>query len=289
MDENVSQSALQLKINKLKNLPKLPEASMKILEAINDPDICIDKLASVLSMSPDLTARLLGLANSAYFGQDRSINDVRTAIFQVLGLQLVKSLALGIVLNVQFDTKKCRAFDTEYFWMRSLLTAVIAQKLVTAAKSKNLVASTAYTAGLLLNIGILVMGYLLPEELNTILVRCKKNNLSISNEIARDLGQSYFHLGFSLLQKWHLSILYQNILNYFDDKAYQGEEADLILLLKASQKISGMLLNDDEISLTDIEELAEAISIPVNDLSEMISILSENKHEIQNLAQIMGS
>lgn len=121
--------AVQIQINKLKNLPALPEASVKILEAINDPEISIEKLANVLSLSPGLVARLLGLANSAYFGQTRPIKDLRTAIVQVLGLQLVKSLTVGIVLNVQIDTSQCKNFDSKSFWLHSLLTAMAAQKI----------------------------------------------------------------------------------------------------------------------------------------------------------------
>ena len=109
--------ALFLQINKLKNLPALPEASTRILDAINDPEIPIEQLAEVLSLSPSVVARLLGLANSAYFGQSRTISSLPTAIFQVLGLDLVKTLTLGIILNVQFDTRKCQSFDTKYFWM----------------------------------------------------------------------------------------------------------------------------------------------------------------------------
>ena len=134
MNDEIRQS-IQLKINRLKSLPALPEASVKILEAIQNPDISIEQLAEVLALSPGLVARLLGLANSAYFGQARQIKDLRTAIVQVLGLQLAKSLTVGIVLNVQIDANRCKGFDTHAFWMHSLLTAMAAQKLVAFSPS----------------------------------------------------------------------------------------------------------------------------------------------------------
>lgn len=181
----ISNQQIVLQINKLKNLPALPEVSLRILDAINNPEIPIEQLAKLLSMSPGIVARLLGLANAAYFRQSRQISDLSTAIYQVLGLDLVKSLTLGIVLNVQLDSGKCRAFDTEYFWMRSLLTAVTAQKIANVQNLKQFSPGTIYTSGLLLYIGVLVFAFLLPEKLNSILCRCKKNATSVGEEIRR--------------------------------------------------------------------------------------------------------
>jgi HD-like signal output (HDOD) protein len=195
MSANTKQ-ALQWQVNSLRNLPVLPEASLRILEAINTPDVCLDKLVVALSLSPGLVARLLGLANSAYFSRGKCITDLRAAVFQVLGMDLVKVLATGVIFNVQFDTAKCRAFDSEYFWTRSLITAVSAQKLASEVDDlQDLTSSAIYTSGLLLNIGILVLGYAMPEQLNDILLHCKKNNLSINDEITRQLSQSHFQLG----------------------------------------------------------------------------------------------
>ncbi len=242
-----SKQSIQLQINKLKNLPDLPESSMRILAAINDPDISIDKLAEVLSISPGLVARLLGLANSAYFGQSRKINDLRTAIFQVLGLELVKSLSLGVVLNVHFDTRKCHAFNTEYFWMRSLLTAIAAQKLACHNKLQQFPPSTVYTCGLLLYIGMLVLGYLIPEKLDVILQRSKKNRTSV------------------------------------------GEEKPLINLLKLSQHLSSMLLDDKFVDMDELGILGKQLLLSDADLPRIVDELIERRESIQKLASILGS
>lgn len=280
---------LQTQINRLKNLPALPEASVKILEAINDPEVSIDSLADVLSLSPDLTARLLGLANSAYFGQSRTVTDIRTAIFQVLGLQLVKSLALGIVLNVQFDSSKCQSFDTEYFWMRSLLTAVTAQKLANEVSSKGQVdPPTAYTGGLLLNIGVLVMAYLVPDGLNEILLRCQKQDLQVHEQIQQQLGQSHFYLGFTLLQKWHLPAVYQLILEHFEDRNFGGAEGHLMNLLRSSQLISSTILRNEPFKPEILERIASELGIKASRLTDLVDKLIENKEGIQHLAQAMG-
>jgi len=281
--------AILLQINRLRNLPALPEVNMRILNAINDPDIEIDKLADVLSMSPSLVARLLGLANSSYFGQARQVNDLPTAIFQVLGLDLVKSLSLGIVLNVQFDTGKCQAFNSNYFWTRSLLAAICAQKLAHANRLKSFSLSTVYASGLLLYIGMLVLGFLIPEEMNAIFLESKKNQICVGDTIKQNLGNSHYHFGFLLLQKWQLSPVYLAVLNHFEDPDFSGEERPLINLLTLCHTISSSLMDHKSVDMVELESLRVKLSLSNSGLEALIEELIENRENIQKLASIMGN
>lgn len=281
---------IQMQVGTLKNLPVLPEASLRILEAINTPDVSIDHLAAVLSLSPGLVARLLGLANSAYFARGKDVGDVRTAIFQVLGLDLVKALSLAIIFNIQFDTGKCREFDSEQFWMRSLVTAVAAQKLsVDAGQLRALAPSAVYASGLLLDIGVMVMAYLIPDDLNDILLACKKSQQTVSEEIARQLGQSHFQLGYLLLYKWQLPALYQTVLRHFDDDQFSGPEQSLLTLLRICRRLSACLAAGKTIDTLDFEPACRQLELPMASLNELIGQLSENKEAIQKLASIMGN
>ncbi len=288
MDENSNQAIL-LQINKLKNLPALPEVSLKILNVINDPDISTEKLSKVLMLSPGLVARLLGLANSAYFGQSREIKDLPTAIYNVLGLDLVKGLTLGIVLNVQLNTSKCRSFNSEYYWMRSLLTASAAQKLAAGNKLHDFPSSTVYTSGLLLYSGMLILGYLMPEELNGLLHRCEKNRTPVGQEIKLQFGKSHFHLGLILLQKWQLPVIYQTVLNHFEDAEFTGDERVLINLLVISQRLSSMLLDDDNVDLEHLLKLGEKLALSTIGLPAIVDKLLEDREKFQKLAGIIGN
>ena len=214
---------IDLQISKIKNLPELSAASTKILDAVNDPDISIDELATVLSVAPVLVGRLLGLANSAYFGCTTEITDLRVAIIRVLGLNLVRSLTIGVLLNMELDTRKCSQFNSERFWMNALLTATLSQKFSTLVRDETVVPSTAYTAGLLLNIGLIVVIFLLPEESNLILINAEENATSISVEMTSLLGKSQYELGGLLLEHWHLPAVYQTVLKEFENKTYLRE------------------------------------------------------------------
>ncbi len=289
MNANVRQ-AIELQMNSLKNLPALPEASLRILDAINTPDIAIDELADALSLSPGLVARLLGLANSAYFTRGRSVADIRAAIFQVLGLDLVKALALAIIFNVQFDTRNCQTFDSEQFWMRSLMTAVSAQKLAAETPLfREMTPSTVYASGLLLDIGILVLGYLCPEALDAIFTDCKQNRISVRGEIARRMGQSHFQLGYFLLNKWHLPELYQLVLQNYENQEFVGPEQALLILLRISQRLSAAVVVDNTINSVEFDADCRSIQVGIDHLNILAEQLMEHKTAIQKLASIMGN
>lgn len=288
MNQALRQS-IELQINRLKNLPALPEASVKILDAINNPNISIDKLAEVLSLSPGLVARLLGLANSAYFGKSREITEIRSAIFQVLGLDLVKSLALGVVVNVQFDTSKCTNFKTGYFWNRSLVTAVAAQKLAERHNFHVWPPSTVYNCGLLLYIGILVTAYLFPEELNAVIFRCgQPGQPKISQELADRLGWSHYQMGYQLLRKWQLSSVYQSLLQHYEQVPQPAEAGRLQGLVKTAQSISSLLVDGCNPELDVFARLAADSSLSEGLIEEIFLELHENRQNIQQMAQIMG-
>ncbi len=287
---NYSKQVIYSNVHGLKNLPALPEASIRILAAINDPEISIEKLAEALSTSPGLVARLLGLANSAYFGQAGKINDVQAAIFQVLGVELVKSLALGIVMNVQFDASKCQHFDTEYFWMRSMLTAAAGQKLAILNEFRAYPSSTVYNCGLLLYIGVLVLAFLVPDQLNLVLLRCKQNqSLRLGDEIVRQLELSHYQLGYELLQKWHLSPVFQALLHHYEAENLTGDEEQLTNLLHASQKISSMVLANKAVDPVELELIADRALLSADSVTMVFNDLLETKQDIQKLALIMGS
>lgn len=288
-----SRQVIELQINRLKNLPVLPEASIKILDAVNNQNISIDKLAEVLSLSPGLLARLLGLANSAYFGKSRGITEIRPAIVQVLGLDLVKSLALGVVVNVQFDTSKCMNFDTEYFWSRSLVTAVVAQKLAIQNDCGRHSPSTIYNCGLLLYIGMLVAAFLFPDELNAILFRCQQpDQVKVGDEVIARLGFSHYELGYQLMRKWQLSRVNQDVLQHYLNPEQAGEEQQMIQILQVSQYLSSILVDggpvDTEAASQMFQACASKSALSVDSIASVFNEIYENKQNIQQLAQIMG-
>lgn len=279
---------IDLQIAKIKNLPELSAASTKILDAVNDPDISIDELATVLSVAPVLVGRLLGLANSAYFGCTTEITDLRVAIIRVLGLNLVRSLTIGVLMNMELDTRKCSQFNSERFWMNALLTATLSQKFSTLIRDEAVVPSTAYTAGLLLNIGLIVAIFLLPKESNHILISAEENATPISEEMTSLLGKNQYELGGLLLEHWHLPAVYQTVLKEFENKTYSGSEKKLITLIQTCFVLAKKILSDQNDELPPLFEQLEEFGLSAEAVHPIIDMVMAKKDNIYLAAQAIN-
>ncbi len=276
------------RVKKIKNLPPLPEISLKIINIMNDPDVSVDDVVNVISVCPTLVARLLGLANSAYFGRSVPVDDLRIAIIQVLGLNLVKSLSLSLALNGALDTQNCPSFDDEYYWAKAFLRAVLAQKLASRSKHELLEPNIVYTSALLLDIGILVAVYIAPKEMDKIFNLCDKDDQCINEAIVSYLGGDHYYFGFQLLQRWHLPEIYQLSLKEFCNNDYSGLKKPLLGILRLSQRLTVPIMNDEEPDLSEYQNELTELPWLKSKFDEIVEEVIENKQEIQGLASIVS-
>jgi len=146
-------------------LPPLPATAQEILTCFGDEFIDAKKVASVVEGDPGICAKLLGLANSAYFGLAEPVNDIAEAISRVLGVDTVRSLVLAMAIQQSFDSRDCAAFDVQRFWMTSLMTAECCKKIASAdASADDTDRDLAYSAGLCHNLGLMALVHIEPTR-----------------------------------------------------------------------------------------------------------------------------
>ena len=278
---------IDLEVAKIKNLPPLPEISMKIISAVNDPEISVDALVKVLSLSPALVARLIGLANSSYFGRAGKVNDLRVAIIQILGFKLVKCLALSIVLNVELDASKCKLFNDNLFWNHALLTAVIAQKLSVHIDDELMVPGTVYTAGLLLDIGLLAAVFIFPEQVNQVFENADDTEDSVFRQVQDVLGLTHYEVGAMLLETWKLPDVYQCAVKEFRNSHFEGKEKKLILLLELSHWIASYVFKNQQTELPDFSNYLIKLALSNDDMQKIVENVVEEKDNINELAMLL--
>lgn len=139
-------------------LPPLPATAQEILTCFGDEFIDAEKVASVVEADAGICAKLLGLANSAYFGLPEPVSDMEQAISRVLGVDTVRSLVLAMAIQQSFNSKKCPAFDAQRFWLTSLMTAECCKKIAAADEAfEDAERDLAYSAGLCHNLGLLAL------------------------------------------------------------------------------------------------------------------------------------
>ncbi len=142
------------------DLPALPAALLDLLALVGAEDVDIDELCARISVDMALTAKVLRLANSSFYGGRGAVTSVDAAIGRV-GLRMVKGIVGAAAASAAIKPPVCQGFDFVAFWRHGVATATAAQML---AFSTGADPSTAFTSGLLYRIGQLVLAAQVPAQ-----------------------------------------------------------------------------------------------------------------------------
>jgi HD-like signal output (HDOD) protein len=183
-------------------LPTLPTVVSKMIELVDNPRTSAASLARLISTDQSLTARVLKLANSAYYGFSREISTVNMAIV-VLGFNTVKDMGLSLsVLDVFKQGGVPGAFDVAKFWEHSIGCGVACRML--ARKAYGRLVGEAFVAGLLHDIGKLVVNQYAHPDFEEIMVLVHKDGIGLDQAEEQVMGTSHAQIGGWLAEKWKL-------------------------------------------------------------------------------------
>lgn len=147
-------------ILRIGDLPSMPAAVAELISSMQQEDIELHTLAGKIALDQALAAKVLRLANSSFYGLQGKVANIRQAI-GVLGIQCVRTLVTACAVISSFPAQPGLAFDFNAFWRHSLATAACARTLAPYLQQQP---DTAFTAGLLHDIGTLAMVTLFPAE-----------------------------------------------------------------------------------------------------------------------------
>lgn len=180
-------------------IPTLPETAYRILNLTDDPSVSIDNLKNIVEKDPAISAKILSVANSAFFGFPVRTNMLNDAIMRI-GFDNVKNIALGIsILSILDDGKR-----SPYF--RKLFSHSVTVGLIARLLSRNLkvgIAEDILIEGLLHDLGYLVLNKYFPETFE-ILLRALQNSKPLP-EVEKDiLGFTHAEVGYWIAEQWNL-------------------------------------------------------------------------------------
>ncbi len=230
----VAHEDICLAVHGLLELPAISPMSTKLLGVIGDDSVSIHQLADIIRQDASLDARIIGLANSAYFGQREPITSVEDAIFKALGLRLTQNLALSIALSGPFGSHtQCASFDVYGFWLKAVLTANLTQSFCELLQEEHRTnRDTAYLAGLLHEFGLLPLVYLFPEQMNLLFASSDTRHENLCETLRKELETDQHQVGAWLATNWRLPAVIIDVIAHHADPGYEGEHMLLVLLVR---------------------------------------------------------
>ena len=188
-----------LRIDAVRDLPALPAAVLELLDLLGRDDVETGTLAAKIALDQALSAKTLRLANSSFYGMPRHVASIADAT-SVLGLRTVRVVVTTAALTSSFTPPACEGFDFGAYWRHAVSVAVGA-KLVAAAIGED--AEAAFTAGLLHDIGQLVLASGFPERFAQVLAHQAGNGTELRDAEHALLGLDHAAVGALVAEHWH--------------------------------------------------------------------------------------
>lgn len=221
-------------LHNVDDLPTLPEVVAKILHTVEDEQSSAQDLSEILEMDAAISARVLKMANSAFYGFRGKVGSIRRALV-VIGFEAVRLLALSTSVFDALNKKTQLALDARDFWMHSLGAAKAAQLL---ARGRTDVVSSdgCFTAGLLHDIGRYALGLVLAERYGAVLDEARETARPLCQVERERLGIDHAEAAGWLGRHWDFPEPLTAVLNHQYSPAHclEAQEADTAIVALAS-------------------------------------------------------
>jgi HD-like signal output (HDOD) protein/CheY-like chemotaxis protein len=188
---------------RVKNLPTLPTLYNELTGELRQESPDMDRIGKIISRDIGMTAKMLQLVNSAFFGLAQPINNPQDAVIY-LGLNTIRSLALSVGIFSQYDEKLCRLFSLDVLASHSWTVGVLARGVAHMEGQELKILDQCFLAGLLHDVGQLVLAAGLHEEYTEVIAKTSQQNLPVWQVEQELFGASHADVGAYLLALWGL-------------------------------------------------------------------------------------
>jgi putative nucleotidyltransferase with HDIG domain len=199
-------------IRKASDLPSMPEVAFEVIRIADQAESSALKVANTLSRDPSLSARVLRLANSAFYGMSREVSSVQDSVI-VLGMRTTKSLSLVAAsfpwLHIAL---KGKGLKPELLWNHCISCAHFSKDI--AKKLNGVDAELAFCIALLHDMGTVALYLTLETEFNQLIKAAKESEVPF-DQMERDLlSFDHAELGAALAESWNLPKIYAQAIRY---------------------------------------------------------------------------
>jgi HD-like signal output (HDOD) protein len=203
LDQFFTSDPLRKVVARIQQLPSPPTVYFRLMQELARQDSTTESIGQIIAQDASLTAKLLQLANSAYFAVPRPVVGVPEAV-QIIGFNLVRSLSLSLGLFASLNSEAVGEYNSDRLYMHSLATGLLAQKILSDEGAESSIIDAAFTAGVLHDTGKLVLASALPELYRQALQLAADELIPQWQAEANVFGVSHAEVGAYLLGLWGL-------------------------------------------------------------------------------------
>ncbi len=282
-----SNEDLQNLVRQIDDLPTLPSVVTQIIQLVEDPETSAADMNEIISQDPALTAKVLKLVNSAFYGFSRQISTVREAVV-ILGFNRVKSLALSASVFEVFQGPGTDEFDRVGLWEHSVATGVGAEIVGKRIEYHN--PEEILVGGILHNIGKIVIDLYFHDELQDIFDYVRDRNSSMMEAEETTLGVAHPEIGAWLADEWDLpDQLIAGIRHYPQPAQAPDELRELPMLIHVGDvfaRTKDMGWTGDEVIPPFEEEVMKELDLQKSDIPGILEELESEMDDADVLLEL---
>lgn len=188
-------------VSKIDTLPSLPKLYQEIMAELQSEDASMQRIAEIISGDVSMSAKILQIVNSAFFALPRHIESIAQAV-NLLGLQTIKALVLSAQIFRRFENKGVSESFLEKLWGHSIRTAAFAKAIAKEEDLSRDAVDDAFLAGMLHDVGKLILSTGLSEKYGEILKKAGENGPSLGEIEQEELGTTHGAVGAYLMGLW---------------------------------------------------------------------------------------
>ncbi|MGR9100586.1 MAG: HDOD domain-containing protein [Gammaproteobacteria bacterium] len=263
----------------------LPDIFIQITQLVNDPHSSSGDIGEVLSKDPALSARLLKIVNSSFYNFHARVDTITRAI-TIVGVEDLQNLILATSVIDKFKNIPSELVDISHFWIRSINCGIFS-KLI-AHKNSVLHAERLFLAGLLHDIGSLVLYTALPEVMMEVLLAANKDSRLVPQMEKEIIGFDHAEVGGELIKAWKLpDSLYEAVRYHLTPELSCGHQLDTHIVNMAYHLC---IANTQGVSLQEIidEIPEETFRFLGMDESTIIKIMEMATDDFAKVFEVIG-
>ena len=198
-------------LDKLHQLPVMPLVVQEVMSSFRNPNAGSAVMASQITHDQGLSARVLRVANSSFYGLAREVGSIQDAV-TVLGFDTVRSLVVSAGFTRAFPASAEGLFDRHAYWMHSFRVATYTEALAHCLGGAR---QTSFTSGLFHDVGQLVLSICIPDKFAELLLRQKDSGMSLIEIERAELGFDHAEIGAEMAKRWNFPAEIEHAINYW--------------------------------------------------------------------------
>lgn len=200
-------------VAEMETLPSLPSVYRELIDIMHSEDVSVDRAVRIIAKDMGMVTKILQVVNSPFYGLRMKVSSPAQAV-ALLGLTTIKSLVLMRNVFTQFDQSKLPFFSLEVLWQHGMTTGVHARDIARQDGLEQGLVDDAFTAGMLHDVGTLVLATNLPDQYTETLAIMRDRGLSEWDAERDVFGATHAEVGGYLLAKWNLSPMVVDAVAY---------------------------------------------------------------------------